>query len=152
MVSPPSSRTEEDILPITSRLAIPFSELEFRFSRSSGPGGQHVNRTATRVEVLFDVSKSPSLDEDERARIMEKLAGRLEGDGVLRVVAQSERSQLRNRRDAVQRLQTLLRQALHIPKPRRRSGVPAWAKERRLLAKRRRSETKRGRDVGRAED
>ena len=142
---------EEDTLPITSRLSIPYSELEFRFSRSGGPGGQHVNRTATRVEVLFNVATSPSLDEDERARILDRLAGRIDGDGILRVVAQSERSQLRNRRDAVQRLQTLLRQALHIPKRRRGSRVPTWAKERRLLAKRRRSETKRGRSTAATE-
>jgi ribosome-associated protein len=134
-----------DVLPITVRLAIPVSELEFRFTRSGGPGGQHVNRTATRVEVLFDVSSSRSLDEDERARIMQALAGRIDGDGVLRVVAQSERSQLRNRQDALQRLQTLLRQALHVPKRRRRSHIPAWAEEHRLATKRRRSELKRRR-------
>jgi ribosome-associated protein len=133
----------QEILPITDQLAIPLSELHFRFSRSGGPGGQHVNRTATRVELLFDVAHSPSLTEEQRQRLLKRLAGRIDSEGILRVAAQSERSQLRNRQEAIERLQTLLRQALHIPKRRRRSKVPRWARERRLAEKRRRSETKR---------
>ena len=133
----------QEILPITDQLAIPLSELDFRFSRSGGPGGQHVNRTATRVELLFDVAHSPSLTEEQRQRLLKRLAGRIDSEGILRVTAQSERSQLRNRQEAIERLQTLLRQALHIPKRRRRSRVPRWARERRLAEKRRRSETKR---------
>jgi len=133
----------QEILPITDQLAIPLSELYFRFSRSGGPGGQHVNRTATRVELLFDVAHSPSLTEEQRQRLLKRLAGRIDSEGILRVAAQSERSQLRNRQEAIERLQTLLRQALHIPKRRRRSKVPRWARERRLAEKRRRSETKR---------
>jgi len=133
----------QEILPITDQLAIPLSELDFRFSRSGGPGGQHVNRTATRVELLFDVAHSPSLTEEQRQRLLKRLAGRIDSEGILRVAAQSERSQLRNRQEAIERLQTLLRQALHIPKRRRRSKVPRWARERRLAEKRRRSETKR---------
>ena len=133
----------QEILPITDQLAVPLSELRFRFSRSSGPGGQHVNRTATRVELLFDVAHSPSLTEEQRQRLLKRLAGRIDSEGILRVTAQSERSQLRNRQEAIERLQTLLRQALHIPKRRRRSKVPRWARERRLAEKRRRSETKR---------
>jgi len=133
----------QEILPITDQLAVPLSELDFRFSRSGGPGGQHVNRTATRVELLFDVAHSPSLTEKQRQRLLKRLAGRIDSEGILRVAAQSERSQLRNRREAIERLQTLLRQALYIPKRRRRSRVPRWARERRLAEKRRRSETKR---------
>ena len=133
----------QEILPITDQLAIPLSELDFRFSRSGGPGGQHVNRTATRVELLFDVAHSPSLTEEQRQRLLKRLAGRIDSEGILRVAAQSERSQLRNRQEAIERFQTLLRQALHIPKRRRRSKVPRWARERRLAEKRRRSETKR---------
>ena len=133
----------QEILPITDQLAIPLSELDFRFSRSGGPGGQHVNRTATRVELLFDVAHSPSLTEEQRQRLLKRLAGRIDSEGILRVAAQSERSQLRNRQEAIERLQTLLRQALHIPKRRHRSKVPRWARERRLAEKRRRSETKR---------
>ena len=133
----------QEILPITDQLAIRLSELGFRFSRSGGPGGQHVNRTATRVELLFDVAHSPSLTEEQRQRVLKRLAGRIDSEGILRVAAQSERSQLRNRQEAIERLQTLLRQALHIPKRRRRSKSPRWARERRLAEKRRRSETKR---------
>lgn len=142
----------QEILPITDQLAIPLSELGFRFSRSGGPGGQHVNRTATRVELLFDVAHSPSLTEEQRQRLLKRLAGRIDSEGILRVAAQSERSQLRNRQEAIERLQTLLRQALHIPKRRRRSKVPRWARERRLAQKRRRSETKRYRRKLRGDD
>ena len=133
----------EELLPTTKRLAIPLSELEFRFSRSGGPGGQHVNRSATRVELLFDVAHSPSLTEAQRQRLLTRLAGRIDREGMLRVVAQSERSQLRNRQEAVARFQALLRQALRVPKRRRRTKMPKGAKERRLAAKRRRSEIKR---------
>ena len=142
----------QEILPITDQLAIPLSELGFRFSRSGGPGGQHVNRTATRVELLFDVAHSPSLTEEQRQRLLKRLAGRIDSEGILRVAAQSERSQLRNRQEAIERLQTLLRQALHIPKRRRRSKVPRWARERRLAEKRWRSETKRYRHKVRGDD
>ena len=142
----------QEILPITDQLAIPLSELGFRFSRSGGPGGQHVNRTATRVELLFDVANSPSLTEEQRQLLLERLSGRIDSEGILRVAAQSERSQLRNRQEAIERLQTLLRQALHIPKRRRRSKVPRWARERRLAEKRRRSETKRYRRKVRGDD
>ncbi len=142
----------QEILPITDQLAVPLSELRFRFSRSGGPGGQHVNRTATRVELLFDVAHSPSLTEEQRQRLLKRLAGRIDSEGILRVAAQSERSQLRNRQEAIERLQTLLRQALYIPKRRRRSRVPRWARERRLAEKRRRSETKRYRYKVRGDD
>ncbi|MDH7485674.1 MAG: alternative ribosome rescue aminoacyl-tRNA hydrolase ArfB [Anaerolineae bacterium] len=135
----------EELVWITGQLAIPLAELEFRFSRSGGPGGQHVNRSATRVELRFDVARSPSLSEEQRQRVLERLAGRLDSEGVLRVVAESERSQWRNRQEAVERFRMLLRQALHIPRRRRRTGLPAWAKERRLAEKRRRSEIKRDR-------
>lgn len=140
----------EELVWITDQLAIPLAELEFRFSRSGGPGGQHVNRSATRVELHFDVAHSPSLSEEQRQRALERLAGRLDSEGVLRVVAESERSQWRNRQEAVERFRMLLRQALHIPRQRRRTRLPAWAKERRLAEKRRRSEIKRHR--GRVEE
>lgn len=133
----------EELLPITNHLAIPLSELQFRFSRSRGPGGQHANRSATRVELLFDVAHSPSLTAAQRQRLLTRLKGRIDSEGVLRVVAQSERSQLRNRQEAVERFRTLLRQALRVRKHRRRTRMPRWAKERRLAAKRQRSEIKR---------
>jgi len=132
----------EELVWIANQLAVPLAELEFRFSRSGGPGGQHVNRSATRVELLFDVAGSPSLSEEQRQRALARLAGRLDSEGILRVVAESERSQFRNRQEAVERFQTLLRQALHVPRRRRRTQVPRWAKERRRAEKRRRSEIK----------
>jgi len=135
----------EEVLPITASLAIPLSELDVQFTRSGGPGGQHVNRSATRVELRFDIVHSPSLTEAQRQRLLARLAGRLDGEGVLRVVAQSERSQLRNRQEAMKRLQETLRQALHVRKKRRRSKVPRWAKERRLAEKRRRAQSKQDR-------
>jgi ribosome-associated protein len=97
------------------------------------------------VELRFDIAHSPSLTQEQRQRLLSKLAGKLDGEGVLRVVAQSERSQLRNRQEALERLQDTLRQALHVPKKRRRSKVPRKAKERRLAAKRRRAQAKRDR-------
>jgi ribosome-associated protein len=139
----------EEVVPITPDLAIPSAELDFRFSRSGGPGGQHVNRSATRVELRFDVAGSASLSEAQRLRLTERLGGRIDGQGVLHVVAQSERSQFHNRQEAVERFQTLLRQALAVRKRRRRSKVPRWAQERRLTQKRRRSEIKRTRGVSR---
>jgi len=142
----------EELLRITDSLSIPLSELEFRFSRSRGPGGQHVNRSATRVELLFNVARSPSLTEVQRQRLLKRLAGRIDSEGMLRVVAQSERSQLRNRQEAIARFQALLQQALREHKRRRLTKVPRWAKERRLAAKRRRSEIKRYRRKVREEE
>ena len=132
-------------LQITSRLVLPEGELSWRFSRSSGPGGQSVNTTDSRAEVSFDVAGSPSLDEHQRARVLERLHGRLV-DGVLSVVAQDERSQLQNRDLASSRLAQLLREALAPPPPPRRPTKPTrGSKERRLAGKKLRSEVKRGR-------
>lgn len=132
-------------LQITSRLVLPEGELSWRFSRSSGPGGQSVNTTDSRAEVSFDVARSPSLDEHQRARALERLRGRLV-DGVLAVVAQDERSQLQNRELAASRLAQLLREALAPPPPPRRPTKPTrGSKERRLAGKKLRSEVKRGR-------
>jgi ribosome-associated protein len=118
------------VIEITDSVSIPLDELEFRFSRGGGPGGQHVNRSATRVELLFRVSGSPSLTTRQQDLVRERLAGRIDDEGVLRVVAHSERSQLRNREEALERFQMLLRRSLHV------------RKERRLEGKRRRSEVK----------
>ena len=132
-------------LQITSRLVLPESELSWRFSRSSGPGGQSVNTTDSRAEVSFDVARSPSLDEHQRARALTRLAGRLT-DGVLSVVAQDERSQLQNRELAASRLAQVLRKALAPPPPPRRPTMPTrGSMERRLAGKKLRSEVKKGR-------
>src|SRR5579875_3677402 len=132
-------------LRVTSRLVIPAGELHERFSRSSGPGGQSVNTTDSRVELSFDVRRSPSLPERDRERALRRLAGRLT-DGVLTVASSAERSQLLNREAARARLAELLREALAPPpRPRVPTKPSRAARERRLRDKRRRAETKRSR-------
>ena len=142
---------DDESLRISSKVTIPRSELRFRFSRSSGPGGQHVQKSSTRVELLFDVASSPSLTDEQRARVVERLSGYVDSAGLLHLVAQSERSQWRNREEVVERFQALMRKALR-PRKRRRSTRPTTAsKEKRLRKKRLRSETKRRRGKVRVE-
>lgn len=137
-----------DDLRITPSLTIPATELKERFSRSSGPGGQSVNTSDTRVELTFDLLRSPSVPSWLRHRMRERLAGRLV-DGVLIVVASEHRSQLANRAAARARLAVLLAAAAAPPAPPRRPTKPTrGAKEKRLSAKRRRGEIKRGRSDG----
>lgn len=121
------------------------SELDFRTSRSSGPGGQHANKTETRVTALFDVEASPNLTDEQKARIRDRLSSRLTTEGVLQVSAESERSQRANREQAVDRLVELLQDALEVPKKRRPTRVPRKAKRRRLENKRRRGQKKQRR-------
>ncbi len=135
----------DSIMHITDTVSIPMSELQFRFARSGGPGGQHVNRSATQVELLFDVVNSPSLDEEQRQRVLSKLKSRIDKEGVLHLVSQETRSQLRNREEAVERFRELMRDALHVPKSRRPTRPSRAVRERRLEEKRRRSGTKRDR-------
>jgi len=142
----------EKVLRITNTLTIPLSELRFRFARSSGPGGQHVNRSATRVELLFDVAGSPSLTEAQRERALKALASYIDSDGVLHLISQTFRSQFRNREEAVERFQTLMRRAMKVPKRRRPTRPSRAARERRLASKRRRSEIKRQRGPVTTED
>lgn len=122
---------------------VPLDELKFRFSRSSGPGGQHVNRSATQVELLFDVARSPSLTEEQRALVLRRLRGYIDADGVLHLVSSSTRSQLRNREEVVRRFAQMMERALRVPKPRRPTRPSVAARERRLAEKRRRAEVKR---------
>ena len=143
---------DEDSLQINDKLSIPLTELGFRFSRSGGPGGQHAQKTSTRVELLFDAANSPSLSERQRAQVLERLAGYVDSAGVLHLTSQSERSQLRNREEVVARFQKLMRGALKRRKKRRPTRPTAASRERRLRAKRRRSEIKRARGKVRAED
>ena len=138
---------EDARLPITETLAIPAGELSFRFSRSGGPGGQHVNRSATQVELLFDVAHSPSLTPEQRARIQAGLASRIDQEGVLHLFSSGTRSQHQNREAALSRLQALLRRALHVPRPRRPTRPSRASREERLEAKRRRGESKQRRAV-----
>ena len=124
---------------MTRTVAIPVSEIELRFSRSSGPGGQHAQKTETRVEAAFDVEASSGLSPAQKARVVRRAGP------VLRAVAQDERSQARNRELAIERLVESLREALKVKRRRRPTKPTAAARERRLQAKRRRSELKRQR-------
>ena len=131
-----------DLIVISDQLVIPAAELRFRFSRSSGPGGQNVQRTETRVELLFDVAHSPSLTEDQRRRILQRLAGYIDGAGELRIVSSATRSQLENRADAITRFQMFMAAALRRRKHRVPTRPSAAARERRLTEKKGRAEVK----------
>jgi ribosome-associated protein len=141
------SDDENDILIINDRVRIPTAELQFEFARSSGAGGQHVNKNETAVVLIFDIATTSRLTHDERTRATSKLAGRISGDGLLRVKSQESRSQLKNREEVVTRFAQLLREALIVPKPRRKTKPTRASVERRLDQKRRKSEHKRGRRV-----
>jgi len=122
---------------VTRSVVLPPGEIELRFSRSSGPGGQHANTAETRVEATFDVAGSSALTDVQKRRVLAKAGP------VLRAVAQDERSQWRNRELAVERLVGQLRDALHVPRRRKPTKPTAAARERRLDAKKRRGATKR---------
>jgi ribosome-associated protein len=140
--------TVDGDLRVTPAVVIPAAELRERFSRSSGPGGQSVNTTDSRVELSFDVARSPSVPEPMRERMLQRLEGRLV-DGVLTVVASEQRSQLQNRLAARERLTDALRRAAAPPPRARRPTRPSrGSRERRLADKRRRSEVKRTRRGG----
>ena len=143
---------DDSWLKITETLDIPLAELHFQFSRSGGPGGQHVNRSATQVELTFDVVNSPSLTEAQRARILSQLKSYIDSHGILHLSSQTTRSQHRNRAEVVERFQDLLRRALHIPKRRVPTRPPPQVKEQRLAEKRRKSTLKGGRGRKRPED
>ena len=145
--SVPQEPGGETVLRVTDAVAIPRAELEARASRAGGAGGQHVNTSSTRVELRWNVAGSRALDERSRARILHKLATRIDGDGVLRVVASKRRSQLQNREQAEERLVELVRDALAIPKPRRKTKPTRASKEKRLESKKRNAERKRDRGV-----
>ncbi|MEE8139228.1 MAG: alternative ribosome rescue aminoacyl-tRNA hydrolase ArfB [Thermoanaerobaculia bacterium] len=127
---------------INPRLTIPDRELRFETSRSSGPGGQNVNKVESRVTLSFDVSSSPSLAPEQKALIMERLASRISQRGVLRVVSQRHRTQAANRKAVVERFVVLLRDALTVETPRKPTAVPVTEKKHRLEEKRRRARLK----------
>ena len=122
---------------MTRSVSIPRFEIELRFSRSSGPGGQHAQKSDTRVEATFDVEASAALTEAQKRRVIAKAGP------VLRAVAQDERSQWRNRELATERLVEALREALRVPRKRKPTKPSKAAKERRLEAKKRRGQVKR---------
>ena len=130
---------------IRGSVSLPEAELMWRFSRSSGPGGQHVNTSDSRVELSFDLAKTEALPEVWKQRALERLAGRLV-DGIVTVRSSEHRSQWRNRETAAVRLAALLAEAsAPPPKPRRATRIPRGINERRLREKKQRSDTKRGR-------
>jgi len=135
----------EDSISITHRLKIPVDELAFRFSRSGGPGGQHANRSETRVELLFDIGRSPSLNETQRELLLDRLGHLTDKEGVLRLVSSESRSQHQNREAVTARFQALLQNALRPRKKRRPTRPSRAARERRLDGKRRQSAKKRAR-------
>jgi ribosome-associated protein len=135
-------------LTVTPQLVVPDAELHERFSRSSGPGGQGVNTTDSRVELSWDVANSPSIPDWLRDRLLQRLTSRLAG-GVLTVAVSTQRAQLANRAEARERMASILRAAAAPPPPTRRATKPTrGAKERRLSAKKRRSQTKKHRRAG----
>src|SRR5262245_57775811 len=133
------------MIEVTDDLEIPEAELSFSATRSSGPGGQHVNKTATRITLLFDVAGSRSLSEEQRERILKRLATRVSRDGILRVASQRHRSQERNRRAALERFLELLRAALRRTPSRTPTQASAASRERRLQEKKLRGRAKRER-------
>ena len=132
--------------------SIPIHELRFRATRASGPGGQHVNKTSTRIEVLWDVAHTLILTDAERHRVLHQLANRLDAEGLLRVAADERRSLSQNRAAAIERLETLVDRARRVPKPRKPTKPTAAARRARMQGKRRRANIKRDRDRSRWED
>ena len=135
----------ENLLPVNESLSIPRNELDVRVSRSSGAGGQHVNKTSSRVEIFWNIPGSRSLTEEQRTRLREKFASRLTGEGSIRVVASDMRSQSRNRDLAEERLAEIVRRALVVPRKRKPTKPTRAAKEARLESKKRQSHKKRSR-------
>jgi len=135
----------DDGIVVSPTLTIPASELTFRASRAGGPGGQHVNTSSTRIELVWNVAASRALTDEQRERLLQKLSSRLDGERNLRVVASDRRSQRQNRESAEERMAELVRHALIVPKKRRPTKPTRAAKQARLESKRRISDKKRER-------
>jgi ribosome-associated protein len=144
-MSDPPVTAARNLLAVNESLSIPKTELDVRVSRSSGAGGQHVNKTSSRVEIFWNIVGSRAVSEEQRARLREKLASKLTTEGSIRVVASDMRSQSRNRELAEERLADLVRRALVIPRKRRATKPTRAAKEARLDSKKRHSTKKRDR-------
>ncbi len=133
------------MISITSTLSIPDNEISFYASRSSGPGGQHVNKTSSKVTLVFNVQDSPSLSEHRKLLIISRLGGRMNSKGELQISCEEHRSQFRNKEEAIARFAKMLADALKPVRKRRNTKVPNSAKRKRLDNKKKRSEVKRGR-------
>ena len=133
------------MIPIMPGLAIPESEISFTASRSGGPGGQNVNKVSSKVTLAFDVRSSTALSEEQRQKIIGRLATRVNKDGILQIVSQRTRSQELNRADVLQRFAELLRRALTPQRQRIKTGIPKAAKAQRVEEKRKRSQAKQAR-------
>lgn len=133
---------------INRNLEIPEHELEFRFTPSGGPGGQHANKASTRVEVVWNVASSTALGPRQRQRLIGALRNRIDGNGNLRLASARQRSQMQNRHEVVDRLQTLVRRSLVPPKKRVGTKPSRASKEKRLAQKKRRSDIKKNRKIG----
>jgi ribosome-associated protein len=136
---------DDGALEVNDSVRVPRAELTYRATRSGGPGGQHVNTSSTRVELAWDVGASPSVSDEERALIREKLSNRISGEGVLLLAASDHRSQNQNKEAVTERFVELVRQALVVPKKRKKTRPGKAAREARLRAKKHRSEVKRSR-------
>ena len=142
----------DNLLEVTPDFHLPLAELEYRASRSGGPGGQHVNTSSTRIEVSWNVAASPSVSSEQRAQLLARLASRLDSTGRLRLVSSGTRSQLRNKEDVTERLKSVIAGALAVRKKRKPTRPSRAAKAARLDAKRRRAATKRQRKAPGAAD
>ncbi len=135
--------SKEGVLEVAEGIAIPRWELEVRATKAGGAGGQHVNTSSTRIELLWNVTRTTVLDDEQRARVAARLATRIDGEGWLRIVSSARRSQQQNREAAEARLVELVRGALIVQKRRRPTKPTRASKEERIHDKRKRSETKR---------
>ncbi|OEU64751.1 MAG: class I peptide chain release factor [Desulfovibrio sp. S3730MH75] len=133
------------MITITPTLSIPDSEINFITSRSSGPGGQHANKTSSRVTLIFNLQESPTLSEHQKSRILSRIASRINGKGELHLSCEDHRSQFRNKEEAIERFKTIMANGLKPIISRRKTKVPYSTKRKRLNNKNKRAETKKNR-------